>query len=136
MKYRITFSDGPDGNLSKHYDVEADSSDDALRMAYQMPEGKQYRTYSMVGVMEIPNGPKIIGVRFAYTQAGRPYCQHMLIKALNESQAKKYYQQNIQGKHFFQPWPDKPDPDGNCVYGEIKETYFAYADGYDFNAMI
>lgn len=134
--YRITFTDGPCGDNTKSYDVKAVSSDEAFSMAYCMPEAKQHWKYSDVNVAEIKKGPKTIGVQFNYTQADHPYCQYLFIKAENEEQAAKYYREHLYGLHFWQPWPHKPDDAGNCVYGGIKNTYFASGDGYDFDATI
>ena len=130
--YRISFYD-KQTDKSKNYDVAADSSDDAIKMAYKMPEAKNRN--AEIWVSEIQDGPKVIGIRFAYTQLGRSYSQYLFIRAENEEQAKRYYRKNIQGKRFWQPSPGKPDENGNCVYGNIKETYFACASGYDFDAL-
>ena len=123
--YRISFYDKRT-DRSKNYDVAADDSDDAMKMAYKMPEAKNRN--AEIWVSEIQDGPKLIGVRFAYTQFGRPYSQYLFIRAENEEQARAYYRKNIKGKKFYQPWPDKPTDSGNCTYGEIVETYFAIGD--------
>lgn len=124
--YRITFSAKMNSDICRSYDVTASDSDAAFAMAYKMPEAK--RVGWNISVMEIPDGPKAIGIRFSYMQLGRMYSQYLFVRAEDEEQAKKYYRKNIQGKHFYQPWPDKPTESGNCVYGTIQETYFAVAD--------
>ena len=132
-KYRITFSGGPTTDISKHYDVEVKNSDEAFAMAYKMPEAKN-RIYSNIWVEEIPVGDTNIGIRFAYKDRGRTYHQYMVIHAKDERHAKEYYNKNIKGRNFYQPWSHKPDDNGNCVYGSIVETYFAACPGYDFDA--
>ena len=134
--YRIVFSDGPNGDLCKVYDVEANDYDEAFDIAYGKPEARQRWKYSDVSVMEVRPGPKTIGIRFAYTQFGRPYSQYLFIRAETEEQAKQFYRKNLQGRRFWQPWPEKPNGDGNCVYGEIRETYFAAGDRFAFDATI
>lgn len=133
-KFRITFSNGANSNDHKTYDIEADNSDEAFRFAYGTPEANQRWRYSDVSVMEIKNGPKTIGVCFTYTQSGRSYVQYLFIRAEDEEQARQFYQTHLKGRRFWQPWPDKPNDEGNCVYGKIKETYFAGGDGYAFDA--
>ena len=134
-KYRITFTGGPIGKRSRSYDVDAKDVDEAFCIAYKMPEATSRMKYSDINVTEIQDGPKVIGVCFTYTQAGHSYSQYLFIRAENEEQAKRYYRKNIQGKRFWQPQPGKPDENGNCVYGNIRETYFACASGYDFDAL-
>ena len=133
MKYRITFSGGPTTDIHKHYDVEAKDSDEAFKIAYKMPEAKN-RIYREVGVEEIPEGITNIGIRFAYQECNRTYHQYMVIRAESEDHAKRWYNANIKGRRFYQPWPHKPDENGNCVYGRIVETYFTFGSGYNFDA--
>ena len=132
-KYRITFFSDPTTDIVKKYDVEAKNSDEAFEIAYKMPEARN-RMYRNVGVEEIPTGDTNIGIRFSYKERGKTYYQYMVIHAKNESHAKEYYNRNIKGRNFYQPWPRKPDDNGNCIYGAIAETYFAACPGYDFDA--
>lgn len=133
MKYRIVFSGGPSSDIRKHYDVDTKDSDEAFKKAFQMPEAKS-RLYSDVSVEDIPTGVSNIGICFCYEERGKSYHQYMVIHAESERHAKDWYNANLKGKRFYQPWPHKPDENGNCVYGKIAETYFAACPGYDFDA--
>ena len=134
MKYRITFSDGPMGNRDKHIDVDADSSDEAFKMAYAMPEAKNHM-YTDVMVEKHPLGASPIGLTIEYydTYFKEYYTGTMIIKAENEDQAMEYYDRNYKGKHFWFNCGQIED-DGKCVYGKIKDTYFAACPGYDADA--
>ena len=48
----------------------------------------------------------------------------MVIRADSEKDAVDIYNKTFKGKKFYQPWPDKIDPNGNCTYSNIKHTYF------------
>ena len=135
QRYKITFSAGPDTDICKTYDVDAENSIDAFRMAYRYPEASQRWKYTEISVSEIQEGPKIVGVRFAYTQLNHSYSQYLFIQAETEEQARRYYRNNIQGKRFWQPRPDMPDDQGNCVYGTIQQTYIAAGNSYTFDAL-
>ena len=139
MKYRATFSDGPMGSKSNNFDFEAKDKDEAWEKVYARPEAKMHDIYTDVMLEGVPDGPKIIGIKFAYDDSRRghtQYYQYMTIRALDEAQAVDYYNQNIKGKSFFQPWPYKIDEDGNCTYGAVRETYFAACPGYNFDATM
>ena len=135
-RFRITFNDGPMGNLSEKVDIEAESMDEAMSMAYKMPQAKSIR-YTDFTVEEIEDGPKSIGIKFTYhyIDTGKIYNQYMIIWANDEAHAIAYYNENIRGKRFYQPWPHKIDSNGNCMYDVVAETYFACGVGYDFNAL-
>lgn len=129
-EYRITFHDGPEGNRSKDVDIMAENVDDAFRKAYQMPEAKN-RLYTNVGVMEKPKGRTIIGIEHEYedTYFHQTFVGYMFILANSESDAARYYNANIRGKHF---WFNeaKIEPDGKNVFGRIRKTYFSCGDRY------
>lgn len=124
--FRITFYDGPDGNRSKKVDICAESFEDARRQAYQMDEVK-YREYSDMMIEEIPKEPCVIGILYEYTD---PYLsgkstQPMFIKANDEAEAIRYYNNHYKNTHFDFPNYRKNDENGRCTRGRIVETYFA-----------
>ena len=138
-KYRVTFiaKSGRDDDDNK-YDVEAESMDAAFHAAYKLCESKfgyPHGRFSDAQTEEIPEGISNIGLRFRYIENGRrSYCNYMVVRAEGERQAKEWYNKNLKGMRFMQPWPNKPDERGSCVYGEVAETYFAACPGYDFDA--
>ena len=87
-------------------------------------------------VEEFPNGPSPIGIEFWYQDLmlKKKSCQYMIIFAEDEAQAVSFYNKKYKGKKFFQPWPHKIDEGGNCIYDEVRETYFAACTGYDDDA--
>ena len=124
-EYRVTFHDGPESDRSKNVDIIAENFDDAFHKAYQMPEAKK-RLYTNVSIMEKPKGRTIIGIKHEYedTYFHKTFVGYTFVRADSESDAAKYYNDNIRGKHF---WFDesKIEPDGKNVFGKILETYFA-----------
>ena len=126
-KYRITFSNGPESNVSCNKDVMAEDSDDAFRKAYAMPESKSGR-YSEVIVQKIPDGKTTIGLenRTRDTAIRRDFTGYVFVQAISEKAAADWYNKNLLGKRF---WFDtnKPEADGKCIYGNVMRTY--YADG-------
>ena len=128
--YRVTFHDGPTGNKSLDLDVYAKDADEAFKMAYKQFKDKfhtepRYKGYSDATTMEIPTGPSQIGIEFYYDDDGRKGVQIMFITANSEKEAVDIYNKTYKGKTFWQPKPQKIDPDGSCVYGDVKHTYFA-----------
>ncbi len=124
--FRITFYDGPEGNRSKKVDVYAESFEDARHQAWQMPEAKN-RLYSDMMIEEIPKEPCVIGVLYEYTD---PYLsgkstQPIFIKAHDEAEAIRYYNNHYKNTHFDFPNYRKNDENGRCTRGRIVETYFA-----------
>ncbi len=136
MKYRVTFHDGPTGNRSKKFDIEAGDMDEAFRIAYQRFPNAREMGFTDATTEEIPTEPSAIGIRFKYSdiRAEKSYSQYLVVKANDEAHAVEFYNRNLKGRSFFQPWPSKPDEKGNCIYGEVAETYFAACPGYDFDA--
>jgi hypothetical protein len=134
--YRATFNNGPEGNESFKYDFEAENGDEAWKKVYAHPCAKKYPQYTDVTLEEVTDGPKVIGICYNYHDhhLKRDYQGYTFIKANDEKQAVEFYNRNIKGKHFYQPWPDKFDDEGNCEYGSVKETYYAGFDGYKYDA--
>lgn len=134
--YRITFYDGPMGNLSKDVDVYAENSDEALHMAYRMPEAKD-RRFTDVMVGKIPEGPSIIGIEFEYTDTyfNDKFKEYMFIKANNEAEAVEYYNNHFKDKHFWFN-AGKTETDGKNVRGRVVKTYFACVERYDADATL
>ena len=123
-QFRITFTDGPTGNRSKTYDVDAQNSDEAFKIAYAKPESKS-RWYSDVSVMEIEPGPKQIGVEFesydtVFKQSFRGY---LFFTAEDEADAIRQYNEKYKGKRY---WFDacKPAADGKNEYRRVISTYY------------
>lgn len=135
-KYRITFHDGPTGNRRKDVDVIARGTDDAFRQAFQMPEAKN-RLYSEVIVAEIPKEPSVIGVEFAYrdTALKRDFVDYMFIKARDEAEAVRCYNEHFLGSRFWFR-AGKTEEDGKCVRGKVLQTYFAVGARYDADATV
>lgn len=136
--YRIVFHDGPEGNNSKAVDVYVSSMDEARKMAYQMPEAKIRELYNEFYVEEIPKEPCTIGVEFEWTD---PYISgvctgYLFIKANDEAQAVKYYNEHFRGKHFWGAHYGSSVDEGQCVRGKIRKTYFAASLNYDADATI
>ena len=124
-KYRITFHDGPEGHRSKNVDVLADSFDDARRQARQMPEARN-RLYSDMIIGQIPEGPSVIGIEFEWTS---PYISgvctgYLFIKANDEAEAVKYYNEHFKGKRFSGAHYGKNVDDADSVRGRVRSTYF------------
>ena len=136
MRFRITYTDGPMGNEYAHRDIEAKDMDDAMSKAYRYPEAKSSR-FTDFTVEEIVAGPKVIGICYNYTYAdsGKTYQNYTFIRANDEAQAVEFYKKNIKGKRFYQPWPNKIDPKGNCIYGSVNYTYFAGGDEFAYDAI-
>ena len=122
-KYRITFHNGPMSSSHRDVDIEADSADEALKLAYRQPDA---RRYTKVTVQEIPVGRKVIGVEFSYTDTffNETSTECLFIEADSELDARDYYNRNIKGRRFWFD-PGKPDDSGKNVYGAIISTYFA-----------
>lgn len=125
-KFRITFYDGPEGNKSKNVDIFAESFNDARRQAWQMDEAKS-REYSDMIIEKIPEGPSVIGVQYEYVD---PYLsgkstQCLFIKANDEAEAIRYYNEHYRNTRFDFPNHRKNDEYGRCTRGRIVETYYA-----------
>ena len=138
IKFRATFTDGPEGNISSKYDFEAEDREKAWDIVFAHPNAKKRDIYTDVILEEIEEGPKPISIKFAYDdgRSHAQYYQYMVIRALDEERAVKYYNEHFLGKHFFQPWPTKINDEGSCIYGSVAETAFAACPGYDFDAAI
>ena len=141
-KYRVSFlSKTRRDDDDVKYDVTAESFDDAFHKAYEMLKGdfgpSPYDYFFEGSTEEIIEGPKTIGIRFEHTEPaiGRNSENYLGIRAETEEQAIEYYNEHYKGKHFYQPWPHRIDPDGPCVYGRVKETYFMSGPGYHANAL-
>lgn len=138
--YRVTLHNGPTGNdRCFKYDTVADSTDEALRRAlkaFKLKHGYDAHVdFSDSTIEEHPVGASVIGIRFAYKEGnGKGGHQYLFIKAETEKKAAEYYNSNIRGKNFYQPWPHKINDQGNCTYDSIADTYFAACNGYDFDA--
>lgn len=134
--YRITFHDGPNGNLSEYIDIYSKDSDEAMKKALSMPQAED-RRYAEVMVEELPDGsePVVVGVKFKVYDAvfKKEFTDYLFILAYDESQAKKYYMEHFMGKHFMHQ-PGKIVEDGKCTYGKIVRTYFPGLPGYDADA--
>ena len=141
MLYRVAFynENGRDDD-ERRYDVEAKNEDDAFHKAYALCKrdlggGPEYR-YTDSSTYMIPEGPTTISLKVQYLERGKEtHATHMVIYARDEEHAKEYYNANIKGKRFWQPWPRKLDEDGNCVYGKVLKTDIAGCPGYDHNAL-
>lgn len=132
--YRIVFHDGPEGSNSKSVDVYASSMKEAREKAYKMPEAKTRELYSEFYVQEIPREPSTIGIEFEYTS---PYINgvctgYLFIKANDEAQAVKYYNEHFKGKSFAGAHYGKNVEGEHTVRGRIRSTYFA--NGMKFHA--
>ena len=132
-KYRITFC----GKHSKHYDVDASNSDEAFKIAYSMPEASKHHIYTDVSVEEVPNGPSVIGIEFKYTDTvlKKDFTNYIHIKAKDEADAVRYYNEHFRGKRFWFN-PSKTEEDGKCVRGEVIDTFFSACPGFDADATI
>lgn len=117
--FRITFYDGPEGNRSKNVDIYARDFDDARSQAYKMDEAK-YRMYSDMIIEKIPEGPSIIGVEYQYYYAyfDRYYTDRVFIKANNEAEALKYFNEHFSNR------------------GTATKTYFSCGTRYEADATI
>lgn len=127
FNYRIVFHDGPEGNNNKAVDVYASSLDEARKMAYQMPEAEMRELYHEFYVQEIPKEPSVIGVEFEWTC---PYINgvstgYLFIKANDETEATKYYNEHFKGKSFAGAYYGKNVADAHNIRGRIRSTYFA-----------
>jgi hypothetical protein len=121
-------------------DVNATNSDEALKLALselkRMKGDFGARSYSDATIEEHPVGASSIAVRFSYTEdRGKGGCQYLSIYANNEEEAVKWFNANLKGKHFYQPWPAKINDNGNCIYDKVEETYFAVGQS-DFDATV
>ncbi len=138
MEYRAIFSPKSEKDDDRiQHDISALDSEDAFKQAYHWIKSQNKdHLYSDITIMEIPQVASPIGIRFSYTDTlcKKDCCQYMIIKAESEEQAKKYYYDNFYGKRFYQPWPCKVDDKGNCIYGKVKETYYAACPGFHFDA--
>lgn len=135
--YRIVFHDGPEGSRSKNVDVYAESFEDARRQAFQMPEARN-RMYSDMLIEQIPEVPSVIGIEFEYSS---PYINgvctgYLFIKANDEAQAVKYYNEHFRGKSFEGAHYGENNEDGHTVRGRIRQTYFAGGLNYNADATI
>ena len=127
--YRVTFHNGPNGNLYKNVDLIASSYEEAEALAYQKNGGVHaLRMHGFTGctIMEINEGPKVIGIEIECTDTclKRNFRDYMFIKANTERQAVEYYNRNLIGKHFWFN-ANKEDASGKCVRGRVMSTYFA-----------
>lgn len=88
-----------------------------------------------VSFEEVPDGPKNIGLSFRYrdTVFKQDFTDYMIIRAETEKQAMDYYRTHYEGKHFSFS-PGKIEPDGKCVYGAIRDTYYAACPGFHADA--
>lgn len=136
MRYRITFTPKHKNQRTKTYDVTADNSDQAFKIAYQKLETKSGK-YTSIGVQAIPEGAKNIGIHFQYTDLTnkKTYSDYLIIRALTETQAKNYYQENLQGKRYWFTAGEIRE-DGKHQYGKILDTYLAACPGYKIDATI
>lgn len=133
--YRITFYNNETEEHTS-YDVYAENSDEAFKQAFKMPEAKSSH-YTDVSVEEIPKGPSVIAIKFEAfdTVIKKIFANYIFIKANNEKDAVKYYNENFKNKRF---WFDagKTEDDGKHIRGNIIETYFASVPGYHADATI
>lgn len=131
--YRISFTDER-GDVTCHFDVQADNEVEAMHIGYRMPEANN-RMYAEMSVEEIPDGPKQIGVEFLYrdTCIGRVFHGHVIIRANDEKQALDYYNANLKGKRFWFN-TGKTEESGKCIRGKALDTYLAACPGYDADA--
>lgn len=136
-EYRITFHDGPMGNKSLDYDVLAYSMDEAFQMGIEYGEKHRLRSlgYINMTLSEKPKGPSVIGIEFVSkdTALKKEFAGYVFIKANSEEQAREYYEKNLHGKRYWFN-TGKPEPEGKCVFGKIKSSYFAAAGGYGYDA--
>lgn len=132
MRYRITFSGK---SSSKSFDITADSVEQAFSFAYQLPEAKMQWYFTDVSVQEIPAGPSVIGIKFQYTDtyAKQEFIEYLMILADSESQAVKYYNKHYKGGRFWFNASEN-DPTGKNIRGQVLETYYSSACGYDADA--
>lgn len=134
--YRITFHDGPNGNLSEYIDIYSKDSDEAMKKALSMPQAED-RRYDEVMVEELPDGsePVVVGIVFKAYDAvfKKEFTNYLFILAYNEKQAKEYYKEHFMGKCFMH-YPSKMEENGKCTYGRIVKTYFTGFPGYDADA--
>lgn len=134
-KFRASFYNSK-SDVTKKVDFLANDSEEASRNALNMPEAKGH-CYDNLTVEEWPESPSPIGIRFGYAENGKDgYSNYLVVKARDEAHAVAFYNANYKGRRFFQPWPLKPDDSGNCVYGEVKETYFCAASCFDADATL
>ena len=130
-EFRITFT----GNgKSKAVDVHASCTDDAFAMAYKMSEATN-RAYTEVSIEEVPEGPKVIGIKFEYedTACKKTFTDYLFIRAYNEAQAVDYYDRHYKGGRFWFN-AGKTEDDGKCIRGKVIETYYAAVLGYNADA--
>lgn len=137
MRYEIIINakSGKDADKIRH-DLEAKNIDDARSKVFKWLKGSnKLFLFDEITIVEVPDGPAPIGVRFSYTDINRnKFLQYLIIKAESKEQAKEYYNNMLLGKHFYQPWPDKIDEDGKCIYGPVEELYYAACPGWHFDA--
>lgn len=125
--YRVDFYNHDTGKHLK-MDVEAPSMDEAFHIAYRRFKA-EYRSepyycgYTDATTSEIPTGVSLIGVAFKYSGRWDGKSQ-VFIEADGEAAAIEVYNKTYKGKKFYQPWPDKINEEGNCVYGEVVETWY------------
>lgn len=133
-KYRIEFNGK---NSSKRYDVVASNIDDAFKLAYSMPEASQYHIYGDIGIEEIPEGPSVIGIKFRYTDTvfKKEFTDYIHIKAKDEADAVRYYNENFKGKRFWFN-AGKTEDDGKCIRGDVIETFFSAGAGFAADATV
>lgn len=132
--FRATFHDGPMGNVSKAVDFKAEDMDQAFSAALKMPEAAD-RRFTEVAVEEVAEGEKNIGLEIVYydTAIRRQFRDYLVIRAINESEAVRYYNKYLKGGRFWFH-ANKTEPDGKCQRGSVVRTYYAAVPGYDFDA--
>lgn len=125
--YRVDFHNNETGKSLK-MDVEASSMKEAFSIAYKRFKAKYgsepcYCGYTDATTSEIPTGISTIGVAFRYS--GRwDGKAHVFIEADGEAAAIEIYNRTYKGRKFYQPWPDKINEAGNCIYGEVVDTWY------------
>lgn len=132
-KFRISFLANC-GMHVVHKDVAAQDSDEAFSIAYKMPEVRS-GMYDEISLMEIPQGPTVIGVKFQYYDSvfKEHFHDRIFILANNEEEAIEYYNKHYKGKRFIHE-PACTVEDGKCVRGDVVETYFAAGGMYHADA--
>ena len=141
MMYRVDFvpHEGS-GKHSRHFDIDAATSDEAFSIAYKKLKRilgyEPHRDYSDATTSEIPEGVSNIALKVQYRDVkyGGNGFQYIVIRANGEDKAVEYFNSHIKGKTFYQPWPTNFDDNGNCVYEKVAETYFVTCPGFDFDA--
>lgn len=133
-RYRITFF-STDTGKEKSFDLSTSNKDDAFRQGYAISQRLPYGEYSEMSLEEIPDGPSNIGLEIQYTDTvfKREFTGYLIIRARTEKEAVDYYNKNFKGGRFNFDI-EKTVPDGKCIRGNVKKTYFAACPGYHADA--